>query len=186
VTKRRLMAENSKWRVYFDDVEDGDGRQISDYLVVAPRIANKDLITGVVVLPVMEDGRIVLLRVWRHAIERSGWEVVRGFVDAGESVAQAAARELLEETGLICAPENLVELGFCVPEGSTIRGRGALFAALRCRPAATAADGEFGIEECRSFSRREVEVLTAGPEIEDAATLVALYRYSRLYPDPPS
>src|SRR5260370_7540233 len=54
---------------------------------------------SVVVLPVRSDGRIVLVRQYRHAIRLYMWELVAGRIDPGERVRQAAARELMEETG---------------------------------------------------------------------------------------
>jgi ADP-ribose pyrophosphatase len=54
---------------------------------------------SVVVLPVLKDGRIVMIRQYRHAARQYLWELVAGRIDEGESVKKAAARELLEETG---------------------------------------------------------------------------------------
>jgi len=54
---------------------------------------------SVVVLPVLPDGRILLIRQYRHATRQYLWELVAGRIDSGENVRQAAARELREETG---------------------------------------------------------------------------------------
>jgi ADP-ribose pyrophosphatase len=54
---------------------------------------------SVVVLPVLPEGRILLVRQYRHATRQYLWELVAGRIDAGENVRQAAARELIEETG---------------------------------------------------------------------------------------
>jgi ADP-ribose pyrophosphatase len=54
---------------------------------------------SVVVLPVLDDGRVVLIRQYRHATRQYLWELVAGRIDAGETPKRAAARELLEETG---------------------------------------------------------------------------------------
>jgi len=54
-----------------------------------------------VVLPVRPDGRIVLIRQYRHAAGQSLWELVAGHKDRGESFAQGARRELKEETGYV-------------------------------------------------------------------------------------
>jgi len=54
---------------------------------------------SVVVLPVLPDGRILLIRQYRYATRQYLWELVAGRIDAGESVRAAAARELIEETG---------------------------------------------------------------------------------------
>src|SRR5256885_9326193 len=54
---------------------------------------------SVVVLPVLPDGRILLIRQYRYATRQYLWELVAGRIDAGESPRKAAARELIEETG---------------------------------------------------------------------------------------
>jgi ADP-ribose diphosphatase len=54
---------------------------------------------SVVVLPVLADGRVVMIEQYRHAARQYLWELVAGRIDHGESVKHAAARELIEETG---------------------------------------------------------------------------------------
>ena len=54
---------------------------------------------SVVVLPVLRDGRILMIRQYRYATKQYLWELVAGRIDEGEGVKQAAARELREETG---------------------------------------------------------------------------------------
>ena len=54
---------------------------------------------SVVVLPVLPDGRILLIQQYRHATRQYLWELVAGRMDPGETPKAAAARELIEETG---------------------------------------------------------------------------------------
>jgi ADP-ribose pyrophosphatase len=54
---------------------------------------------SVVVLPVLSDGRIVLIRQYRHAAGQYLWELVAGHKEPNESAATGVHRELLEETG---------------------------------------------------------------------------------------
>lgn len=54
---------------------------------------------SVVVLPVLPDKRILLIRQYRHAARQYLWELVAGRIDASEKPREAAARELIEETG---------------------------------------------------------------------------------------
>src|SRR5437016_6135192 len=64
--------------------------------------ATREVIThpgSVVVLPVLPDGRILLIRQYRHATRQYLWELVAGRMDPGETPKVAAARELIEETG---------------------------------------------------------------------------------------
>jgi ADP-ribose pyrophosphatase len=64
--------------------------------------ATREVIThpgSVVVLPVLPDGRIVMIRQYRHATRQYLWELVAGRKEPEETPKQGAARELLEETG---------------------------------------------------------------------------------------
>lgn len=51
------------------------------------------------VLPVTDEGNVVLVRQWRHPLGRFALELPSGAVDAGEEPGEAARRELFEETG---------------------------------------------------------------------------------------
>jgi ADP-ribose diphosphatase len=64
--------------------------------------ATREVVThpgSVVVLPVLPDGRILLIEQYRHAAAQYLWELVAGRIDEGETPREAAARELIEETG---------------------------------------------------------------------------------------
>jgi ADP-ribose pyrophosphatase len=51
------------------------------------------------VVPVTDDGNVVLVRQWRQPLETFTLELPSGGVDEGEDPEEAAGRELLEETG---------------------------------------------------------------------------------------
>jgi ADP-ribose pyrophosphatase len=64
--------------------------------------ATREVVThpgSVVVLPVLPDGRIVMVRQYRHATRQYLWELVAGRKEPEETPKEGAARELLEETG---------------------------------------------------------------------------------------
>ena len=52
-----------------------------------------------VVLPVFPDGRILLIRQYRHAARQYMWELVAGHREPHETFLESAPRELQEETG---------------------------------------------------------------------------------------
>jgi len=56
---------------------------------------------SVVVVPHLPDGRLILVRQYRHAVQESLWELVAGGMEPGETPRQSARRELLEETGYL-------------------------------------------------------------------------------------
>lgn len=54
---------------------------------------------GVLVVALAPDGRMVMVRQWRHPLQRVTLELPAGIVEEGEAPEAAAARELREETG---------------------------------------------------------------------------------------
>ena len=51
------------------------------------------------VIPLRDDGQVVLVRQWRFGISGPTLEIPGGMVDPGETPFEAAQREMLEETG---------------------------------------------------------------------------------------
>jgi ADP-ribose pyrophosphatase len=73
---------------------------------------------SVVLLPMMDDGRVLLIRQYRPSVERVLWELPAGSTYEGEVLEQGAIRECAEETGYVPGSvERLVALypapGFC-------------------------------------------------------------------------
>ncbi|MBE7940752.1 MULTISPECIES: NUDIX hydrolase [Ramlibacter] len=56
---------------------------------------------AVMVIPLLDDGRVVLERQFRYPMGRVMVEFPAGKLDAGEAVLDCARRELLEETGYV-------------------------------------------------------------------------------------
>jgi 8-oxo-dGTP pyrophosphatase MutT (NUDIX family) len=88
---RQAVFEGRLLRVYRDEVALPDGRE------AVREVVHHRGAVGVV--PVAPDGRVVLVRQWRHAVERALWEIPAGTRDADEEPATTAVRELEEETG---------------------------------------------------------------------------------------
>ncbi len=64
---------------------------------------------AIALVPLLDDGRVVLVRQWRHAVGQVLLEVPAGTREAGEEPITTAARELAEETGYTA--RELVPLG---------------------------------------------------------------------------
>ena len=67
------------------------GKPVSRDVVVHPG--------SVVMLPILGDGRLVMIRNYRYAIEQELWELPAGTREPNESPIETARRELEEETG---------------------------------------------------------------------------------------
>lgn len=67
----------------------------------------------VVLIPVLDDGRVVLIRQYRHSVGRVLWEFPAGNIERGESPDAAALRECEEETAL--APSRVERLAAMFP-----------------------------------------------------------------------
>ncbi len=80
-----------------------------------------------IVIPVLDDGRLVLVRQYRYLADKYSVEFPGGGVQAGESPVEAAKRELLEESGY--TTENLIKLGSFEPSNGVIKDMSHIFIA---------------------------------------------------------
>lgn len=131
---------------------------------------------SVVVIPVADDGSLVLVRQYRHAVGRSVWELPAGTLKPGEVAESAAARECQEETGLI--PARLDYLGAYYPTPGYCDEIMHFYRATSLRkpgpddPEAHADEDE-DIETGR-FDREELRGMMASGEIVDLKTIGGL------------
>ncbi|MDT7538297.1 MAG: hypothetical protein QOI82_1882 [Actinomycetota bacterium] len=145
------------------DVEVPDGPRFEHHVVRTPRPA-----VGTVV---HETGGILLL--WRHRFITGtwGWEIPAGGVDAGESAVDAAAREVLEETGWRAGP--LTRLHGYHPTNGLSDQRFELFAADGATQVGPPSDpGESSRVEWVAHER--VRAMLCAGEIQDGLSLTAL------------
>ena len=91
---------------------------------------------SVAVLPIMDDGRVVMIKNFRHALRGWGYEVPKGGVEADENPTVAASRELFEETGLVC--DRLEDVGEYSDSPAICRSILKCYFAFGCRRANTA------------------------------------------------
>ncbi len=148
-------------RVEEHDVETPEGRRFAYPLVRSTGFA--------MVVPVTVGGDVVLVRQYRHALGAPTLELPAGAIDAGETAAAAARRELGEEAGLRAGA--LVALGTFVPAPGRMDAHGSLFLATGCVPDPTAV----AAEPTDPLSLPIAAVLAAiGSEIVDAVSALAL------------
>jgi len=102
------MAIVCTTRVFAVDVEKIPGLRGGEHEVATVRHA-----PCVVLIPILDDGRVVLIRQYRHSVKRVLWELPAGSIDPGEAPEAAALRECEEETKL--APSRVEKLASMFP-----------------------------------------------------------------------
>ena len=130
---------------------------------------------SVVLLPIPEPGRIILIRQYRYTLDRWIWELPAGSLKPGEDPAAAAARECEEEIGWV--PHRLTRIGGYYPTPGFCD---EVMNYYRCedlrRPAADSKikpDDDENIEP-RTFTLADARALVQSGEIVDLKTLAGL------------
>jgi len=172
MTEKRISSElvfdGKLIRVRVDRVELPSGRMGAREVVEHPG--------AVAILPVRDDGRMVLVRQFRYAIGRSLLEVPAGTREPNEDALATAIRELHEEVGLRADHVEplvrfLVSPGWCNEELLAYRATG-----LHEIGATPEEDEEIEIVE---ITPDEVPALIAAGEIADAKTITSIYAHLR-------
>jgi ADP-ribose pyrophosphatase len=128
---------------------------------------------SVVLLPVPEPGKVILIRQYRYPVNAFLWELPAGSVDEGESPDEAARRECHEEIGLV--PSTVVRLsamlptpGYCDEEMIFYRVAG-----LEKTAEQAAVDEDEDID-AQVFELREARDMIRRGEIVDMKTVLGL------------
>jgi len=131
---------------------------------------------SVVVLPVLPDGRILLIQQYRHATRQFLWELVAGRMDPGETPKVAAARELIEETGYRAKRMRVFLDVFPTPGFLEER----MF--LLLAEGLTAGEAEPEEDEkiiSRAYKRKELEEMMRRGKLRDAKSIAGILYYFR-------
>ena len=144
----------------------GDGKLVRRDYIHYPGAA--------IVLPVLGDGRIVLIRNWRFAVEDTLYELPAGCLDGGEDPAVCAQRELTEETGYTAGRWEKLGGFFTGPGTSDEFIHAYLATELTAGPQRLERYEEIAVE---LRSDAEVRAMVADGTIRDAKTLSTLTLY---------
>ena len=174
VTETRRIYEGVLSSVRVDRLRGPDGHEFEREVV--------EHVDAVAVVPVTPDGDVVLLRQYRHPVERWLVEIPAGIRDVeGEELASSAARELAEETGLVAA--ELSGLTTIQTTAGWSDEHNTIFLATAVapteRPDGFVAEAEEAAMEIVSMPLSEAADAAADGRITDAKTAVGLLAAAR-------
>ena len=127
------------------------------------------------VIPVTEDGRVILIRQYRSGTHEITLEIPGGMVDPGEAPAATAGRELTEETGWVAG--SIEEIGVVNPNPAIQDNRCYTFLAKGCLPIGeTDFDPNEEIETLL-VPLDEIPALIADGDIRHGLVVAAFYHF---------
>lgn len=159
----RVLHQGGFLELRRDDVRLPDGSAATREYVVHPG--------AVAILPLLDDGRVVLERQYRYPVGRVLLEIPAGKLDPGESPLACARRELREETGYEAAEWARAGVVHNAAAYST-EGIELWFARGLTQHGRRLDAGEF--IELFPLTEQEFDALAGRGEISDVKTLVSL------------
>ena len=151
-----------------DEVVEPSGVRVTREMITHPG--------SVVVLPVLPDGRVLLIQQYRYAARQFLWELVAGRIDEGETPLKAAERELREETGYRAKSFEIFLEVFPTP--------GFLEEKMYLLLAEGLTPGEAEPEEdekilARAYTKGEIDNMIRRGKVRDAKTIAGVLYYLR-------
>ena len=126
------------------------------------------------VVPVMEDGKILMVRQYRPSVERATTEIPAGKRDPGEDFKAAAIRELEEETGYKAGSmEHLITVITAI---AYCNEKIEIYVASDLTKTKQHLDDDEFIE-FRTFDIEELAEMIYRGEIQDSKTIAAIMAY---------
>ncbi len=160
----QVLLRCSRFSVHALEIHDREGKSRTKEVIRHPG--------AVVLLPVLNDGHVVMIENHRHSIGQTLLELPAGTIESGEPPQSTAARELIEETGYHAGTlKKLLEFYSCPGICDELMH---LYIATDLTAGQPDREATEQIEN-RIVSRDEISQLISRGEIRDAKTLVGLY-----------
>lgn len=130
------------------------------------------------VVPVLDDGRIVMVKQYRNALDRYTYEIPAGGLEEGEATLPAAARELEEETGY--KSDNLELLITVATAVAFCNEKIDVYVARDLKPSKQNLDEDEFIDVV-CLQPEEIARMIYRGEIQDSKTIAAIMAYINKY-----
>jgi ADP-ribose pyrophosphatase len=161
-----LLLSTSRFSVERRVFGGADGRSVTREVVVHPG--------AVVILPILDARRIVMIRNYRHTVEQELWELPAGTAEPNEAPIETARRELEEEAGYRAGTMTPLTEFFTSP--GVLTERMFAFVAAELQPVGQRLEvGERIVAEIVELDRARTW-LTNG-ELRDGKTIAVLGTY---------
>ena len=169
--EKQVIYDGKKVRVEVHHLEDPDtGRRHKREVCVHPG--------AVVVLPILPDGKVLLIRNYRYAVGESLLELPAGTIDRGEEPINCAGRELIEETGYTAG--RLKAMGSFFSSPGILSERMHAYAAYDLRPGRQHLEAGEEIELRPTEWDDVIDKIRSG-DIRDAKTIAAVLMFERFH-----
>lgn len=164
----KFLRSKTLWRGRFflfksDEVELPGGRVTVRDIVEHPG--------AVAIIPILRDGRILLVRQYRYAVGKELLEIPAGTIEADESPQECAMRELSEETGYEAEEIEEITRFYTAPGYSSELIH--IFVAKSLKRASGSSDTDEQIK-VEAFELDQVLEMISGNIIEDGKTICGI------------
>ena len=168
----RLLHMGRQFSFLQDEVELPDGRRTHRDIVRHPG--------AVAIVPILPDGRIILVRQYRYAAGKALLEIPAGTLEPRESPVDCARRELTEETGYEAGEMERLLSCYMAPGYSSEVIHLFLARDLREVGGQSEPDEDIAVE---ILELKELLKMIAENTIEDAKTIIGIFRVPEEVPE---
>ena len=168
ILKSKVLYTGKVFQLRRDTVIEPGGVRADRDIVVHPG--------SVVVLPIFEDGRVLMIRQYRHTVGEFLWELVAGRKEPDESPRVAARRELLEETGYTA--RRVRKLMHIIPTPGFVNEWMWIFAAEGLVKGRAQPEEDEKITP-RQFTLNHVDAMIRSGRLRDAKSIAGFLYYMR-------
>lgn len=134
----------------------------------------ENILGGSVILPLTESKNVILMEIYRKAINNISIEAPRGFSEEKENSLQTAERELYEE--LHCKCEKYIFLGYLYPDTGLQKARIHLYLGINAKLEDDYIQLNEGIKKVKVMPFVEAYDMAINGDICDAFTIAAIFR----------